>query len=180
MTIEGKLDAIRASLRRLGNVELGPPLRDGDVRRFEARNRVVLPDGFRRFLLEIGNGGHGPGHGLQKLDCDAMVDDLSEPFPLTKPWVWDEDPDADEARIDACFHGWLELGTEGCGMDWALVVTGDERGRVWNVEGQGAQPCAPGRDFLHWYLLWLTWTESGGDASGTTWWATVWAAYEPG
>jgi hypothetical protein len=59
-------------------------------------------------------------------------------------------------------------------MDWTLIVTGRERGRMWNIEGQGAQPCAPSRAFLDWYLLWLEWMKAGGNINAS-WWNTVWA-----
>ncbi len=29
-------------------------------------------------------------------------------------------------------HGVLYLGTDGCGEDWRLVVTGEQRGQLWN------------------------------------------------
>ncbi len=53
------------------------------------------------------------------------------------------------------FDGHLYLGTEGCGEDWVLVVSGPERGCVWNLSDVGAVPCTPPSDFLEWYERWL-------------------------
>lgn len=36
--------------------------------------------------------------------------------------------------------GSLVLGTDGCGMYWHLIVTGPQRGHVWLISGEGAQP----------------------------------------
>src|SRR5258708_34531397 len=38
---------------------LGPPLADGDLRRFERQHRMSLPVEYRAFLLQAGNGGVG-------------------------------------------------------------------------------------------------------------------------
>jgi hypothetical protein len=156
---------------------LGPCVEESALARFEQRNGVRLPTGYREFLLRIGNGGDGPGDGLETFDPDVLLEKVGLPFPLTAAWVWDDDPDPDQAMIEDCGNGWIFLGTEGCGMNWGLIVTGSERGQVWNIEGQGAQPCAPARDFLEWYLLWVNWIRDGGDDSERCWWDTVWADY---
>ena len=52
-------------------------------------------------------------------------------------------------------HGCIFLGTDGCGMDWILIVNGPERGNVWMVCGEGVLPTVPKRDFLTWYEDWL-------------------------
>jgi SMI1 / KNR4 family (SUKH-1) len=80
---------------------LRPPLAPTDV------GAVVLPEGYRDFLLELGNGGIGPYHGLLSLsESLGWVDNswgragLGEDFPLTedidfgellaKPKSWNE------------------------------------------------------------------------------------------
>lgn len=169
------LDAVREKLAVLPNRELGPVLSGTLLEDFERRHGVKLPPEYRQFLLHVGNGGSGPGYGLDTFDPAANVEHLAEPFPLKDAWIWDDDPAADPANIDACFRGWLKLGTEGCGMDWVLVVAGAARGQVWNVEGQGAQPCAPRRSFLEWYAAWLDWRLSRPPAEDDlSWWRVVW------
>jgi hypothetical protein len=171
-----RLERIITLLKDL-DAKLGVCVAESDLWHFEQRHGVRLPECYRAFLSRVGNGGAGPGYGLDRFDSDAVVEQLARTFPLTTAWVWDADPAADEARIDACQGGWLKIGTEGCGMDWALIVTGVERGQVWNVEAQGAQPCAPARDFLDWYLLWLEWKRTGAGTSGPSWWDTIWADF---
>src|SRR5260221_8063999 len=48
---------------------LGPPLADGDLRRFERQHRMSLPVEYRAFLLQAGNGGAGPYAGLFPLEA---------------------------------------------------------------------------------------------------------------
>ncbi len=53
--------------------------------------------------------------------------------PLTEMWAWEDDdgPYEDpEAAIDQVHnHGSIVLGTDGCAVNWHLVVTGPHRGR---------------------------------------------------
>ena len=69
------------------------------VGKFEAKHGFELPEGYRRFLTEVGNGGAGPYYGVFKFremdDCysfqrwsenDGFVGTLSKPFPHTRAW----------------------------------------------------------------------------------------------
>ncbi|AJF66476.1 SMI1/KNR4 family protein [Streptomyces vietnamensis] len=129
------------------------------VRAFEAQHGIVLPEPYRTFVAEVCDGlpDGPPYYGLLPL-AETPSDWgegrperlLAEPFPLTAAWLWDEDEDeggdetAFEARTDAVFdHGSLLLGTDGCGMYWHLVVTGPQRGHVWQIAGEGAMPFGP-------------------------------------
>lgn len=81
--------------------KLNPPLSAAAIRRFEKKHDCVLPLDYKRFLLEVGNGGAGPYYGLFKLgemdapigddyqkwkENDGLIGDLSIPFPLTVAW----------------------------------------------------------------------------------------------
>ena len=150
---------------------LGPCLPEQEIAAFEAIYRIQLPEDFRLFLLNIGNGGSGPPtYGLNSLaqsvrrepDGPGETSNTSSlcpelPFPLTEAWVWeDEDLEDEDTRLNAVYnHGHLFLGTDGCAMDWILIVAGAERGKIWNRADVGAQPCAPSRDFASWYEYWL-------------------------
>lgn len=47
--------------------QLRPPASEKDVAAFEARFHILLPEGYRDFLLWMGNGGAGPFYGLYRL-----------------------------------------------------------------------------------------------------------------
>jgi hypothetical protein len=79
--------------------QLNPPLREGEVERFEQEHRVNLPSDYRQFITRLGNGGAGPFYGIfpvGKMDdtfglCawredDGLVGVLSKPFPLDADW----------------------------------------------------------------------------------------------
>jgi SMI1 / KNR4 family (SUKH-1) len=171
--MDARLAAMRAKAAEQGRA-FGPPLAEAEIRAFERRHGIELPEGFRRFLQVVGNGGDGPPtYGLTRLGevPDRLHPDferdwrelphIAEPFPLTEAWGW-EGEEYDEARRDAARHGSLNLGHDGCGMYWLLIVTGRERGQVWAFTDVGVCPQEPRRDFLQWVEAWL---------DGVWWWA---------
>lgn len=133
-----------------------PPAGWEAVRSFEAEHGIVLPEPYRTFVAEVCDGLRaGPPHyGLLPLGQtpsdwgpDRSERLLAEPFPLTAAWLWEEEAEQApseqefEARVAPVFdHGSLLLGTDGCGMDWHLIVTGPERGHVWLITENGAIP----------------------------------------
>lgn len=123
------------------------------VRAFEAQHGIVLPEPYRTFVAEETDGSSSgpPDYGLLSVadvpsdwGGDERERFLSKPFPLTEAWTWEEDPDPsddlDEVLDQIDHHGSIVLGTDGCAMDWHLVVTGPHRGHVWLVTDVGAAP----------------------------------------
>jgi hypothetical protein len=147
-------------------VQLGPRLTEDEIRRFEGQHGVSLPEGYRSFLLHVGNGGPGPGYGMAALgEVYAMHAErariwtqlpyVREPFPFTKPWVWDNDEVSEEGTDEHLCHGSIYVGHDGCAMYWHLIVTGQERGNMWLISGEGMVPATPNREFAQWYEDWL-------------------------
>ena len=148
--------------------QLNPTLSLADVKKFEQLNQIELPAEYREFLLSVGNGGIGPpDYGLTALGTTetelkplrwAEPQDLSrirEVFPFTKFWIWDDGSDSDEGTQEQVSNGSLLLGTDGCAMDWHLIVTGPDRGVPWMLSGEGIQPVCPKRNFVQWFEDWL-------------------------
>ncbi|MDW8264101.1 MAG: SMI1/KNR4 family protein [Gemmataceae bacterium] len=173
--METSFDAIRHGLERLRTAKrqpkvfgaeshrfkLHPPLSESTVRKFEAKHHIRLPEDYRGFLLNLGNGGAGPFYGVFKLgemdDCygfkkwkegDGFVGLLAKPFPHTAAWNEQppepeetDDEEEYEKRLDACdavywnsenVNGAIPLCHEGCALrDW-LVLTGPEAGHMWH------------------------------------------------
>jgi hypothetical protein len=111
-----------AGLRVFGSdvhrFELNPRLPSKEINEFEHRHHISLPVDYRRFLLEVGNGGAGPYYGLFPLglmddnwgtkawsEGDGFVGLLKEPFPHHESWNLfgmppDDLADSDEAEYD--------------------------------------------------------------------------------
>lgn len=80
--------------------KLNPPLSAAVITKFEKKYECLLPPDYKRFLIEVGNGGAGPYYGLFKLgemdglgqdyekwkEHDGFIGDLSAPFPHTTAW----------------------------------------------------------------------------------------------
>jgi hypothetical protein len=149
-------------------MRLGPRIETSELADLERQHGVSLPEGYREFLLQIGDGAPGPPcYGLTDL-ADAItggddawlnagdsLTDLKRPFPFTQAWVWEADEASEEGDDTHLGLGRLYLGTDGCGMNWPLIVSGQERGNIWLVTGEGITPTVPTRDFLQWFEDWL-------------------------
>ncbi|MCX4829665.1 SMI1/KNR4 family protein [Streptomyces sp. NBC_01016] len=148
------------------------------VRAFEAEHGVLLPEPYRTFVAEIADGSPlgPPKEGLLSLGAMSERTEpglLARPFPLTEEWLgeWDDGVDSDdelywERLDDITFDGSLYLGTEGCGMDWHLIVSGTHRGAVWMLDGESAIPFGGERGQMP-------------GPSGFAGWVTHWAADRP-
>lgn len=123
------------------------------VRAFEEDHGVVLPEPYRTFVAEIADGSHSgpPEFGLLSLTDlpddwadDDQERDLSQPFPLTQALMWEEGSHPSGASEEVLghvhHHGSIVLGTDGCAMNWHLIVTGPHRGHIWLITDVGAAP----------------------------------------
>ncbi|MBN2495259.1 MAG: SMI1/KNR4 family protein [Deltaproteobacteria bacterium] len=108
-----ELDAIREALRELcesdpnhemfgaggHKYELHPTMPIEEITRFEEKHEIKLPDDYRIFLTQLGNGGAGPYYGVFRLgerdedfdhapweQGDGFVGILADPFPHTQAW----------------------------------------------------------------------------------------------
>lgn len=80
--------------------KMNPVLSEAEVRAFEAKHKIKLPEDYRLFLLHVGRGGAGPAYGLFNLgemdsyrdeflawkEGDGFVGELAAAFPHEKPW----------------------------------------------------------------------------------------------
>lgn len=71
---------------------LNPCLNESQVQAIEQQYNFKLPDIYRRFITEVGNGGAGPYYGLKPLEdsfpkrlMERDPDMVSKPFTLTEP-----------------------------------------------------------------------------------------------
>lgn len=159
------------------------PLPAGELRAFEDRHGISLPEEYRDFLQEIANGiDAGPTYGLLPLGqvpehwrrAYDYSDTLNRPFTFSDEWIWDDDDLEDQAvgrRLERVRDGVLLLGEEGCGANWTLVVSGDRRGEVWLMTGEGMAPCRPRMGFLEWLERRIR--------GGFGWWASLVSHWGP-
>lgn len=150
---------------------LNPPIAPEELEAFENLHQVRLPEDYRLFLLEIANGGAGPYYGLLPLNNkwdhavfgagpEPAVENpragfLASPCPLTER-SYEEDWDEHLEPYDwDPYQGAITICNQGCTYCALLIVTGEARGHVVNVDMDWQPPkFAPYPDFLSWYEAW--------------------------
>jgi hypothetical protein len=167
---------------------LHPPATLQAVSEIEEHLAITLPESYRRFLLEVGNGGEGyngsgagPFYGIYglegRLGRDWQGKVAAKPCILSPGMSQSEwsallkalglggnldDEPYDEA-VDTLFGGMLPVGSQGCSIYHGLVIAGPYAGRVVNFDFELAAPpvFAFEHDFLTWYERWLDEVISG-------------------
>lgn len=149
---------------------------------FEERFKIRLPESYRIFIKEIGNGGGGPYYGLEQLEAGIFSDldykneagyiDPSKEFLFTEAWNLDLNEMAegeDYSQREEVYYdnkwanGLLRICNFGCGVSINLVVNGIEYGNIWVDDRCNDGGIYPDHyfgntekiDFLTWYELWL-------------------------
>jgi hypothetical protein len=124
--------------------------------KFERTHQVRLPEDYRLFLREIGNGGAGPYYGMEPLESAAQGCDLRHPFPLVKAQSYSSEGEIqDEIEVyneREEYLGVLQFCEQGCAMYWYLVVNGPTYGMVW--DGSGVEFAPTNLSFGLWYRGW--------------------------
>ncbi|MFI9616625.1 SMI1/KNR4 family protein [Streptomyces sp. NPDC052023] len=173
------------------NFELLPVLTEEQLRAVERRLGTELPEEYRTFLLEVGAGGTGPDYGLFPMkpvgpgarpatgrcalpfrpELTAQLDEheCAEPQRADHPddgafaAVYAPWEARHEELYDALTEGTLCISSQGCAYYSLLVVTGPQRGTMWDdvrAVGEGVVPVERGGktrhvSFAEWYLDWL-------------------------
>jgi hypothetical protein len=152
---------------------LNAPLVEAEVLAFERQHAIRLPPEYRRFLIELGNGGAGPYYGVFPLgafdgangDMEAwgdFVGSLAEPFAFREQWndltgrpddaLADSDEEEYDRRMDAferrywhpsVMNGAFPICHKGCALRIWLVVSGGEAGNVWCDDRSDYRGIAP-------------------------------------
>lgn len=160
--------------------QLNPPVSLEEVRRFEERYHLHLPEEYVFFLTEVGNGGAGPYYGLYPLEkievyteyLESYTEKEAEEYPAfidksLTPEAWaarmkeaeacgNEEYDAIMKKVCA---GLIVIGTQGCTYDNLLLCKGSENGNIvyidWNLEPEYG-PFFTKMTFLQWYERYFT------------------------
>ena len=149
--------------------KLNPPLDEATVVEIEKRIGVALPAQYRRFVLELADGGAGPEEGIEPI-AETRDTSLAEPFPME---TINRVPDEDEEDVDTPITGAQMI----CKGDYTtlywLVFAGPDAGVVcmsthhgwtplradgtWaeDIAGQCQTPREERIEFIDWYVQWL-------------------------
>lgn len=166
-----KAKATDADLKQFGakhhKYQWNPPASLKEIEKFEKEIGISLPDGYRNFLLQAGNGGAGPFYGLFSLEqVKGWLSWQVEPgeTPYLAPGT-DSDSLKDLGDRD---HDWrrgcIPIESQGDTYFTYLLVAGPDRGRVVYIEYERSWIFFPREpDFLSWYMRWLREAAAGYD-----------------
>ncbi|MFI0352397.1 SMI1/KNR4 family protein [Actinomadura sp. 9N407] len=158
-------DEVLAGLASREDSYLRPPLPLEDALAFERRNGIILPESYRSFITEVGDGGAGPENGLWPLHRSARWTGrepaygpgyLARPFPYTRRVSAESFEAMDDVEdYEDALTGSLIIAEIGCGAFIRLVATGEASGQAWRDTVDQGGALTPGPDFGEWYLRWL-------------------------
>lgn len=167
---------------------LNSPLTTSQVADFETTYNITLPESFKAFLLQLGNGGQsyansgaGPFYGIYSLG-DRIWDLTDDPakylsqevkiYPHISDEEWSllmkitkEEDISDEAYSEAIgniYAGILPLGPQGGDDLHGLILNGPHTGKVVYLDKAESKPRFTYENhFLDWYERWLDEVISG-------------------
>jgi len=167
-----------------------PPISESGVQSFEAMHDIKLPETYRKCLIEVSNGADNIFR-LGEVDSgfdlatwseeDGLIGRLSEPFPHTKEWndlsgmpdheyedsnpvKYDQERELFEARYWGPINGAIPIAHLGCAIRHWIVVSGPERGSIWEDDRanlQGFYPLETDEGTRMDYIQWFDWQTSG-------------------
>ena len=131
---------IRQKIPETPGVWLNPPASIDEVEAVERDYNIQLPLAYRRFLLELGNGGWlwtWPLYPLAKA-LSIAEGPLSTPFPFTGNWSVDEPVETSlmDDHLEFDLNGALPIFYFGCTHSDFLVINGPYAGTVM-YDGRG-------------------------------------------
>ncbi|MBD5129422.1 MAG: SMI1/KNR4 family protein [Ruminococcaceae bacterium] len=160
--IDGDFKVFGASKHKY---RLNAPVSADFVRNAQEQYGFTLPEDYFRFITEIGDGGAGEDYGLYsfkeyitKNNPGYEKERQGLKLPLEIRPMTDEDgkysglaPEFFKSNREKCFFdphyydddndgfsdGCLTLGTRGCQYDFVLALSGEHRGRVFDIDNEG-------------------------------------------
>ncbi|WP_083342493.1 SMI1/KNR4 family protein [Flavobacterium tructae] len=163
---------------------IGKTVSADQIIRFETEYDLELPEDYKAFLLHIGNGGisyensaAGPSYGIFPFGKNLEEFVYSNPenclkqecriYPKMSDEFWaeltqniEENDDISQEDFDEelgkMFAGILPIVSQGCSYYYGLVLNGEFKGRVVNIDIDRQKPFFTFEsNFLNWYERWL-------------------------
>lgn len=180
------------------NYHVGQPATIKEVAEFEEKFAVQLPECYKAFITQVGNGGNGesgsaagPFYGIYPLGKNAgeileypehylskeciIYPKMTDAFwqSLTKEIdenhaITDEEY---EKELGIIYAGILPIGSQGCTFLHGIILNGPFKGRIVNLDVDRQKPSfTVENNFLDWYEKWLDEIISGKLISDTPIW----------
>lgn len=163
-----RIDIIKERLSELRNLDkkfsifgssrhkyqLNRTLKEEEISQIESDNNIVLSKEYREILKYLGNGKAGCGYGLEKMNLKK----INPPFIGTKKLLrnWEDPKKVDEDMVDLNeISGYIKLFDYGCGLEYCLVVNGEDKGSLIFFDCDGRFEQIENKTILDTYEEWL-------------------------
>ena len=168
---------------------MNDPIELEELLSFEEKYSIHIPDCYRAFLLQVGNGGKshadsgaGPFYGIYSLGSgvDELIFENTEKYIknecILNPELSEEDWERITAKIEddnisdeeydrelgRIYGGILPLGSQGCRYLHGIILNGEFKGKMVNFNPDHQKPKFTfEKNFLDWYERWLDEVISG-------------------
>jgi len=163
-----RIEIIKEKLEELKNLDKGfsvfgssrhqyewnPTLSDAEIRQIETDNQLVLSEDYKEILKNLGNGGAGCGYGLEKLALKHVNPPYMGTKELLRNWEDPSEVDCDMVETDE-ISGYIKLFDYGCGMEYGLIVKGEEKEGLIFFDSDGRFEKLENNSILNTYEKWL-------------------------
>lgn len=163
-----RIEVIKEKLNELRNLDkrfsifgssrhkykLNRTLTEKEISQIESDNNIVLSEEYKEILKHLGNGEAGCGYGLEKLNLEKINPPYMGTKQLLRNW---EDPkkiECDMVELDE-ISGYIKLFDYGCGMEYCLIVNGEEKGDLIFFDCDGRFEKMVDKSLFDTYEEWL-------------------------
>jgi hypothetical protein len=163
-----RIEVVKEKLNELRNIDkkfsifgssrhkykLNRTLTQQEISQIESDNNIVLSKEYKEILKHLGNGEAGCGYGLEKLNLKKIHPPYIGTKQLLRDW---EDPnkiECDMVDLDK-ISGYIKLFDYGCGMEYCLIVNGEEKGDLIFFDCDGRFEKIENKSLLDTYEEWL-------------------------
>ena len=134
--------------------QLNDTLTEKEIGQIETENKIVLSDDYKAILKHLGNGDAGCGYGLEKISLKNINPPYIGTAKLLRNWEDPENVDYDMVELDE-ISGYIKLFDYGCGMEYCLIVNGEEEGDLIFFDCDGRFEKMENKTLLQTYEYWL-------------------------
>ncbi len=159
--IKGKLDELRNLDKRFSifgasrhKYELNRTLDEYEINLIEKNNQIVLSKEYKELLKYLGNGGAGCGYGLERMELKNINPPYIGTNELLRNWDDPKKIDCDMVDLDE-ISGYIKLFDYGCGMEYCLIVNGEENEDLIFFDCDGRFKKIENKSLLDIYEAWL-------------------------
>lgn len=159
--IKEKLDELRIldkgfSIFGSGNhmYQLNSTLSEKEISQIESDNQIVLSAEYKEILRYLGNGDAGCGYGLERIDLKNINPPYIGTEALLRNWDDPQKIECDMVDLDE-ISGYIKLFDYGCGMEYCLIVNGEEKGDLIFFDCDGRFEKIENKNLFDTYEEWL-------------------------